>query len=334
MSEKADEKGVNTSSEDEVIDNRMDDADAGIGSPADEMETHNLDIDDYDEILEAIEKDEDESSGDSEKTDDSTSTDEGSSEDEDSEGDDGDDPPRIPKSRFDEVNTQKNEYKDQLETERIERARLEGRLNALETQLAVHGKEATEETVTNPFEELLGGEPQEILDALQEDPAKFFKQMRDASDEQARKKLAIETSEKAAQDALFAGLDKFAEEHDGFTDELHRLERVMTQDPIHNLVSAYAYEVEIPALKTQLEEATKDVDARIEAARAEGIKQGKVEAVKAIRAKSAAGVLDGSASTQGGKPSVDPDLDDTEKGGGLRQILTDKLLRRREAAGK
>lgn len=327
MSDAVEEKGVNN----DGVDNRMDDADAGIGSPADEMETHNLDIDDYDKIIENANKsEEEEASGETEKTDESTEDDsEGSSEKEEEE-----EKARVPKSRLDEVIGQRKQYEEDLATERAERARerayFEGRLHALEQSLK---PEANEEPQTSPFENLLSGEPQEILDALQENPAEFFSNLQAASHAKAQAELRAEQEEQKYYADLRQGLDAFAADHDGFMENIQKMGEVVDSNPIHNLVSAFAYEVEIPAMKKAHEEALASAKGDLEAAKAEGIKIGKAEALKEFKAKGAAAVLDGSQLTQGGKVSGDPELHDTEKSGGLRKVIIDNLLKRRAAKG-
>jgi hypothetical protein len=81
------------------------------------------------------------------------------------------------------------------------------------------------------------------------------------------------------------------------------------------------------------EEALAKATGDLKAAKAEGIKIGRAEAMKEFKAKGNAAVLDGSQSTQGAKTAVDPEISDTEKSGGLAKVLTDKLLKRRAASG-
>lgn len=319
MSEKVEDKDVNTDS----IDNVTDDHDAGIGSSADEMETHNLDIDDYDEVIEnAQAHEEDDSSGGTENTDDST---------DDTDGKSGkEEEARIPKSRLDEVIGQRDEKDAEIirlkEEMARERGMFEGRLQALEA-----GTKTQEEEIqtTSPFDEMLSGEPQEILDALQENPAEFFQNLKSAAETKAKADIAAAQEEQDYYDNLRSGLDAFAADHEGFMENVERMGGIVDTNPIHNLVSAFAYEVEIPALKAAHEEALAKATGDLEAAKAEGVKIGKAEALKEFRAKGGAAVLDGSQSTQGAKLSSDPELDDTEKSGGIRAILTDKLLKRR-----
>lgn len=325
MSDSVEGKDVNM----DGIDNVMDDHDAGVGSSANEMETHNLDIDDYDEVIDnAMKSEGDDTLGEAETTDDSPEV-EAKSSDKDEE--------MVPKSTFkerlDEVIGQRDEYKSSFEEERLERARIEGRLRALEERLESSSKTPEPQAAPNPFEELLQGDAQEILDAMTEDPAGFFRNMQEISNRQAREQLRAEEEEKSYYDNLRSGLDKFAADHDGFIENIEKMHGVVNENPIHNLVSAYAYEVEIPKLQSEIESVRNEYEEKLKAAKAEGIKVGKAEALKEVKAKGGAAVLDGSSSSQGGRVSGDPELEDTNKSGGLLKTLTDQLKRRREQAG-
>jgi hypothetical protein len=327
-------KDVNTSGE-EVIetdmslgqDNITDDHHAGVGSSADENESHQLDIDDYDKVIENANADSEEASGETETTDES-GEEEVRSGKEDKGGE-----PRVPKSRLDEVIGERNTEREQRVADREawarERGLLEGRLQALES-----AARPTEPEAVDPFEELLSSaEPQAIIDALQENPAEFFSNLRRSSEAKAQQNIAAQQQEQKYYDDLRNGLDAFAADHDGFMDSIERMHGIVTSNPIHNLVSAYAYEVEIPALVESHKSAIGELEGKIEAAKAEGIKVGKAEALKEFQAKGAAAVLDGSQSSQGGKTVIDPEIADTEKSGGLAKVLTDKLLKRRAASG-
>lgn len=325
-------KGVNTDSEEVIetdmsgVNNVTDDHDAGIGSPADEMETHNPDIDDYDEIIANADADAEEASGETETTGESDEAEETSGTEDEEEA-------RIPKSRLDEVIAQRDAKDAELNELRTEIARergiMEGRLQALENAQTTVMPEDT----ADPFEELLQGEPQEIIDALQENPAEFFTNMRKASEAKAQANIAAQREEEKYYEDLRNGLDAFAADHEGFMENVEKMHGVVNDSPIHNLVSAFAYEVEIPAMQAAHEEALAKATGDLKAAKAEGIKIGRAEAMKEFKAKGNAAVLDGSQSTQGAKTVVDPEISDTEKSGGLAKVLTDKLLKRRAASG-
>ena len=327
MSEETMVEDVNTDDVDRVTA----DHDAGLGSSAEDMETHNPDIADYDkaiEEMEAIDTDtggEDDTSGGTQTTDDSSTDDEGSGADEDKDKDE----PRIPKGRFDEVNERMKAAEKALQEREIEWARkeaiFEGRLAALEQPA-----ERVEPT-PDPFDEVLKGEPQAILDAFTEDPAGFIRNIQ----AQAKAATAAELHEQQEAErynkALTDSLDRFTEDHADFMPNAERLVNIMNSNPIHNVISAYYEEIAIPSLKSQLDEATKGVEAKVEAAKKEGIAEGKKLAIKEIQAKGNATVLDGSSSSKGGK--VNTGIETKGDPNVLREKLTADLLKSRGVTG-
>lgn len=311
----------------EFEDNITDDHHAGIGSSADDNESHQLDIDDYDEVIaNADAHAEGEASGETETT--GEAADDAGESTEDGEA-------KIPKSRLDKVISERNTEREERAKDRAEWARreayFEGRLQALESR-TMKPTEAAAPAVS-PFDKLLEGEPQEIIDALQENPAEFFTNLRESAEAKAAANIAAHNEEKQYYDNLRKGLDAFAADHDGFMDNIEQMHGVMSKNPIHNLVSAFAYEVEIPAMKAAHEKALSKATGDLNAARAEGIKIGRAEALKDFQSKGAAATLDGSQSVEGARLSLQPELDDTEKSGGLRSILTKNLLNRRAGKG-
>jgi hypothetical protein len=311
----------------DYVDNVTDDHDAGIGASADDNESHQLDIDDYDEVIANADKHaEGETSGETETTDDSAA--EASESTEEGEA-------KIPKERLDEVITERNTEREERAKDKAEWAKkeayFEGRLQALEQPGTTSTEEVAE--VVSPFDKILEGEPQEIIDALQSNPAEFFTNMKEAAESKAQANITAANEEKQYYANLRSGLDEFAAGHDGFMDVIEQMHGVMGKNPIHNLVSAFAYEVEIPALKTAHEEALAKATGDLEEAKAEGVKIGKAEALKDFQAKGASAVLDGSQSVEGAKVSPNPELENTEKSGGIRAILTKHLLTRRAGTG-
>ena len=320
MSDETNDQGVNT-------DDRVTaDHDAGIGSPADELETHNPDIDDYDQVVEDIDShddDEGDPPGGAIKTDEPLESDDDSGDDEDD-----DEEARIPKGRLDEVIAERNTLREERLQREVDWARekaiLEGRLAALERPEPAAAPEK------DPFDDVLEGEPQAILDAFQEDPAAFIR----AIQGQAKAATAAEIAERQAEEqyhnALQFELDKFAKDHDDFMPNANKLVEIMNGNPMHNVISAYAYEIEIPALQAKIEEATKGVEDQVKAARAEGIAEGKKQAIKEIQAKGSAAVLDGSAAKQSsGKATTG--IETGGDGAKLREKLTADLLKKRSA---
>jgi hypothetical protein len=314
--------------EEEVIDNVTDDHHAGIGASADENESHQLDIDDYDEVIANADAHADgETLGEAETTDEPA-------EEESSESTEDKEEAKIPKERLDKVITERNTEREERAEDKAtwarERGVLEGRLQALE-RTAIPETEL--EPVVSPFDKMMDGEPQEIIDALQSNPAEFFQNLKASAEADAQAKIEAKTEEKAYYDRLRTGLDSFADKHDGFRESVNAMGAIVDNDPTHNLISAFAYEVQIPKMieehKGELAKATGD----LEAAKAEGVKLGKAEALKDFQAKGAAAVLDGSQSVEGAKVTPQPELEDTAKSGGIRAILTKHLNERRAGKG-
>jgi hypothetical protein len=332
MSEETDVKA----GEEEVIqteefeDNVTDDHQAGIGASADENESHQLDIDDYDEVIENADKHaEGEAAGEPETTDEPKGEESSESTEEEEEE------AKVPLGRLNKVIGERNTERDARAEDRVtwnrEKGVLEGRLQALERSRVE--PEVKPEPELSPFDQVMTGEPQEIIDALQTNPAEFFQNLKASAEATAQAKIEAKNEEKAYYDNLRTGLDSFAADHDNFRENLEVLGNVVDSDPIHNLVSAFAYEIEIPALKTAHEEALAKATGDLAASKAEGIKIGKAEALKDFQAKGNAAVLDGSQSVDGAQVSPQPELEDTEKSGGIRAILTKHLADRRAGKG-
>jgi len=320
----------------DVVDNVTDDHDAGLGTSAEDMETHNPDIADYDKAIATMDAEDDDepedTSGGTVNTDDSgDAADASDADDKDDDKDkDGDDEARIPKSRLDEVIAQRDAKDKALNDLRVEQARdkaiFEGRLAALEKP------EEDVAPVVDPLDDILKGEPQQVLDAFTEDPAAFIRMIQAQAQAKTTSDLNAEREEARYQKNLTAELDKFRDAHDDFMPNATKLVEVMNSNPIHNVISAYAYEIEIPALTAKLEEATQGVEDKITAAKTEGIAEGKKLAIKEIQAKGNASVLDGSSASQsGGKANtgIETDGDGTV----LREKLTADLLKSRQAQG-
>lgn len=327
MSDAAEDKDVNISGDRVTYDH-----DAGLGSSAEDMETHNPDMADFDEVLSGLdthEDDADDTSGGTLSTDDSDDSDDEDSGDSTTQDDDKD-KPLIPRTRLNEVIAERDEERRMRQEKEVEWARkeaiFEGRLAALEKT------ENDESAAVDPFDEVLAGEPQDILNAFQEDPAGFLSSFKAQAKAEATAELNQRRADEQFQASLAEGLDKFSSEHEDFIPNTDKLIGIMNSNPIHNAISAYAYGIEIPALAAKLEEATKGVDDKIAAAKAEGISEGRKAAIKEIQAKGAANVLDGSQANQSGG-QVNTGI---ETGGdlvSLKEKITANLLKQRAATG-
>jgi hypothetical protein len=333
MPDDTNDKDVNTDGEDRVTDDHT----AGLGSSAEDMETHNPDIADYDKAIEAMDADDDESddaSGETINTDDSgpvADASDADDKDKDKDKDDKDEP-KIPRTRLNEVierekATVATHHEKELGWARKE-AILEGRLAALEKPAEKTAPES------DPFDEVLKGEPQQVLDAFTSDPTGFIRSIQDQARAKTTAEINVQRDNERYDAALESSLNDFTAAHEDFMPNADKLVKVMDGNPIHNAISAYYEEIAIPVLTSQLDEATKGVEDKVSAAKAEGIVEGKKLAIKEIQAKGNATVLDGSAASQSGaKANAGNTLETGGDGTTLREKLTADLLKSRAANG-
>lgn len=310
-----------------------DDHDAGLGTSAEDMETHNPDIADYDKVIgemDAEDDDTEDTSGGTVNTDEPDAVDADATDaDEDTKDDKDDkDEPRIPRTRLNEVLAREKEAEQAFHAKELEWARkeaiFEGRLAALE-------KPAEDVApVVDPLDDILKGEPQEVLDAFTADPTGFIRMIQSQAKAEGAADIHAKREEERYQSNLRGAMDKFAADHEDFMPNAEKLVRIMEESPIHNAISAFAYEIEIPALTAKLEEATKGVEDKVSAAKAEGIAEGKKLAIKEIQAKGNAQVLDGSSASQtGAKANAGAGLQTGGDATKLREDLTKQLLKSR-----
>jgi hypothetical protein len=307
-----------------------DDHDAGLGTSAEDMETHNPDIADYDKVIadmDAEDGEEDEASGGTVNTDDSDTTDADAS-DADKDTKDDKDEPRIPRARLNEVLEREREQAKTFHDKELEWARkeaiFEGRLAALEKPVE------EVEPVVDPLDDILKGEPQEVLDAFTADPTGFVRMIQTQAKAQGAAEIQARREEERRQSSLTSAMDKFAADHEDFMPNAEKLVSAMNDSPIHNAISAYYEEIAVPLLRSQLEEATKGVEDKVSAAKAEGIAEGKKLAIKEIQAKGNAQVLDGSSASQtGAKANAGAGLQTGGDATKLREKLTADLLKSR-----
>jgi hypothetical protein len=320
---------------DDVVDNVMDDHDAGLGTSAEDMETHNPDMADYDKVIadmDATVDDKDDSSGGTENTDDSDASDDdasGADEDKDKKDDDKDEA-KIPRTRLNEVIDREKatiaaHHEKELGWARKE-AIFEGRLAALEKPAEAAAP------VADPLDDILKGEPQEVLDSFTSDPTGFVNMIKAATRAETTMDINTKREEEAYQHALNSGLSKFGTDHEDFMPNAERLMGIVNANPLHNIISAYYEEIAIPLLTSQIEEATKGMEDKVAEAKKDGITEGKKLAIKEIQAKGNATVLDGSSANQGGG-QANVGLETGGDKTSLREQLTAELLAKRAATG-
>lgn len=329
MSDQVEEKDVNTGDGEDRVTH---DHDAGLGSSVEDLDHQNPDIEDYDEALSDLDdllKDAEETSGGTENADDSDSDEDETGTDED-ESEDKDEEQRIPKSRLDEVINQRNTFEKELRARELEWARKEA---TFEARLAALEKPLESKPTPDPLDELLSGEAQDVLDRLQEDPVTFLNAFRTKAKTDALAEIRREREAEMANARVTQALDRFVEEHNDFTTHAPKLIEAMENNPIHNAISAYAYEVEIPALKAAHEAEMKGFNEKLEKIKKESFILGKKEAIKEIQAKGAASVLDGSTGNQGGQANAGADLEVGRDPVKLREKITADIKKKRGLTG-
>jgi len=284
----------------------------GVGSSDDELEgTHNpLDLEDIDKILDEIEQHASDGDDDKEEPKKDEDNKEEEEEEDEPDGEDDDKQKTVPYDRFKSVIDEKNRYKDEfLEMKR--------RLDEIESRVKSGDDDTGSKEETPPLEDILSLEDeQEILDAFQEDPKGFISGLLDRAKYELKQEVETVESEKEYYDTLKKNLDDFAEKHDGFIEFATSDKAIdyIREHPEHNAVSAYLVEEYIPKAIKQAKE------------------EGRREAINYLKTKGHASVLDGGSGLgDGGHYDVDDDLKETDKHGGLREVLVNRLKAAREA---
>lgn len=237
--------------------------------------------------------------------------------------------------RFKQVVTERRQFKEALDAERIARAQLEGRLQALET-----AQQQTKPVAPNvDYDAELAAIDRKLekgdIDLSQAramerklNEARFSEQVlafkeqvsqQAATERQATAEQAKAAAEQAKVDAL---ADQFIKANPDFLElqESGEIADFLKQNPLHDNVSAYY------ALKAQKADAAHkaELDAAVKAA------EEKVR--KDFAAKQSAKTLTGSTSSPPAAPNgPDPELANPEKYGGINAVLARRLVARRSA---
>jgi len=247
-------------------------------------------------------------------------------------------PDRLDKHpRFRQVVTERRQFKDALESERLAKAQLEGRLQALESAMQ---QRPTQQSATRDFNAELAAIDAKLdageisatqaraleralnSEALQTQQAAFQAQLNAqlAAGQQAFDDKAKEAAKQAQVDALQS---RFVQENPDFVTfrESGELDNLRSENPLHDYVSAYY------ALKAQQAEASKK-DA-VEAA----VKAAEDRVRKEFAAKQSAKTLQGSTSAPPAAGSaVAPELANPKKYGGVSAVLARRLEQRMASA--
>jgi len=303
----------------DVKDHVMEDHDAGIGTSAEELETHNPDEGDFAASEVTL------------KTDGSEA---GTAVDKEKESAQADDKGPVPYDRFQEVINERNGLKDQFTKAQDEWGKrfelMERNIATMERFLPKQEERRVEPKETKlPLDDVFGNkDPQTVLDALQADPIGFLQQFESRVEMKTQRNISTQREERDAVETIKGRLTKFADENQDFIPNLENIKQIISKDPAHNALSAYAYTYHIPRLQKELEDAKAVAKTGMDEAIKQAEARGRAAAIKEIRAKSSAAVLDGGTGSDGGRV-VNPELQETSKKGGLRAILAQKLSARR-----
>lgn len=237
--------------------------------------------------------------------------------------------------RFKQVVTERRQFKEALDAERIARAQLEGRLQALETaqqqakpaapsvdydaELAAIDRKLEKGDIDLPQARMM---ERKVYDAREADrishlEAGLMDKFQQA--ETARQRADAQRDSQAKVDAL---ADQFIKANPDFLEfqESGEIADFIKQNPLHDNVSAYY------ALKAQ------KADAAHRAELGAAVKAAEDKVRKDFAAKQSAKTLTGSTSSPPAAPNgPDPELANPEKYGGINAVLARRLVARRGA---
>ncbi len=309
-----------------INDAKEHDHDAGVSSVPEE-DTHQLDTDDY-------------------QPDDLTPSDGSLKAEEDAEAEGelidvepkaDDQPPFHEHPRWQALLAERDDLQGKVTTFETQQ---DTRLNTLEQRLndqqrfyeselsrwRVPPSEQSREPVKDPFDDIMAKPESEIVEQFQEDPRGFLTGFGQSITNQVMTQVDQKSQEADQDRAVQQGLERFAAEKEDFMPmvESGRVASFIQMNPFHNAISAYH------ELKSQDAAATADGDK--ERLEKEIRDDERKKTLAAIRAKQGAEVLDGSSSatpTSGPGTAVEPELQDTGKHGGKRNVITSRLQRLR-----
>lgn len=305
-------------------DQREHDADAGVGTSADDAATHDLDLDDFHDL-------------DKDPTDESLKTDDEGVLTTDEPDDAAEEvPPFHEHPRWQEMLAERDQLKGQIEEQGGTLEEQARRIDEYDRHLRMMDtlsrqqpmqQVTPEQPATDPFDEILSMPEEEIIDEFQKSPRQFLESFGQSITQKALANAESVAYARAQDDAITKGIDQFADDNPDFMDMVISgdIARFIDRNPIHNAISAY---------HTLKSEAYADDDSAIEEYEKQVREDEREKTLASVRAKQGAQVLDGSAGAggpnAGANTAVDPELQDTEKHGGKRHVLTQRLKAFRE----
>jgi len=305
---------------------REHDAQAGVGPSADELGTHNLDLDDYDHL-------DDDTGDDPLKTDDES----------DDEGQLIAEEPKEPDAkapfhehpRWQEMIKERDALRQELQQAKGTMEDQAKRIDQYDAHMRMMGQfqypqrqpEPVPEPEKDPFDEILSKGEEEIIEDFQRSPKAFLSGLRESVESKALTRLREEAAQRAQEEAIAKGIEQFAEENPDFMTMVSsgEISRFIQKNPIHNAISAF-HAIQAKKGSEEQQSAREELEKQIR-------EDERKKTLEAVRAKQGAQVLDGATSTgpqAGASTAVPPELADTAQHGGRRAVLADRLRRLRE----
>lgn len=228
--------------------------------------------------------------------------------------------------RFQKLIREKNELVERL-------ARTEGKMEALETQIATREREQPD------YVDITTKTNEELDKWRDEDPKSFYANLAKQARTEVRAELLEEFKDqrsdneaKSLEDKQVETYERYAEDHPDFDEmwDSGEIGRYMRQHPGHNAISAHMMLVAEKAAEKQPATAVSkdDLDKQI----SDAVKTAEEKLIADIKAKGLASVLGAGptgAVRQSEEPS--PEMKDTKKHGGMTSVLLSRLRARRAA---
>lgn len=306
-------------------DQREHDADAGVGTSADDAGTHDLDLDDFDHLEEKDPTDE------SLKTDD-----EGELIVEEPDAADEKDPPFHEHPRWKQMISERDTLKKQVEEKDgtledqarwIEEYDRNLRMMDAFTRGQTQPQEPPAQPEPDPFDAILAMSEEQIIGEFEKAPKEFLQNFGDKIKSEALQTFEGLAYQRAQEDAVTQGLDHFAEENPDFMDMVMsgEIAQYIDRNPIHNAISAF-HTLQAVGSSEQNESAREKLETEIR-------EDERQKTLEQVRVKQGAQVLDGSAATGPSgeaRTALEPDLEDTAKHGGKVSVIASRLKAMRE----
>lgn len=236
------------------------------------------------------------------------------------EGEDGKDHGPVPYERFQEKAHQFKELSEKFDEQTK-------RLQELETQINTRPEPKKEEPKTRedlPFIDMSAKSDDDLVEWHDKEPLNFYRNLATQIIHEAKQDMLEILDSRDKTSAFNSKIKEFSEKHDGF-DSMYksgRLKDFTDNNPGHDVFSAF-YELtkdsRDASVKDQIEKAVKEAEERI-----------KKQYEDNIKAKRKLRTIDPGPAAH---TSTEKELENTKSGGGLTNVLAQRLVRRRAKAG-